>query len=364
MVTPKKTPSGRWRARVYLGKKDGKPVYGSVTADTKRQCIDQAALLKAQGLPGEVKQTATLGELIDRYIATSETLSPTTLAGYRKIRRTMFQGIMDTPASELSDECLQKAINAEMRRVSRRGHNISAKTIQNAYGLVRAVLGAYTDRRTPRVKLPKNDPHFLNLPEPEFVLAAVCGTDIELPCLLAIWCSFTMSEVRGLKYSSIRNGNIYVDQVVVDVDGKPVEKKRAKNDERNRVAELTPEILDLLLQTTNYQAYLDGKCFDEYIWPYSHDKIRHRLDQLCPGITFHRLRHMYASIMLMLGIPDKYIMEGGGWRTTHVMKRTYQETFSKERRLANEKMNAYMTEKLRAARALKEKTAQKYDSSI
>ena len=64
MVTPKKTPSGRWRARVYLGKKDGKPIYGSVTADTKRQCIDQAALLKAQGLQDEAKPTATLGETL------------------------------------------------------------------------------------------------------------------------------------------------------------------------------------------------------------------------------------------------------------------------------------------------------------
>lgn len=349
MVTPKKTPSGRWRARVYLGKKDGKPVYGSVTADTKRQCIDQAALLKAQGLQDEAKPTATLGELIDRYISTSETLSPTTLAGYRKIRRTMFQGIMDTPACELSDECLQKAINAEMRRKSRLGHNISAKSIRNAYGLVRAVLGVYTGR-TPRVKLPELPPRFLELPEPEFVMAAVRGSDIELPCMLALWLSLSMSEVRGLKYSSIRNGCIYIDQVVVDVDGKPVEKRNAKVASRNRVLTLHPVLMDLIRRATHYNDYEAGKIFDGYLWPYSHDKIRHSLDKLLPGMSFHKLRHMNASVMLKLGVPDKYAMERGGWSTDRTMKTVYQHTFSAERQRVDTLVDNYF--------------AQKYDSTI
>ena len=115
-MTPKKTPSGKWRVRVFLGKRDGKPVYGSVTADTKRACMDRAALLRAGGLPEAPKKKATLGELIDRYIESSETLSPTTLAGYRKIRRTMFQELMDLDVEDLTDERLQRAINAEMRR--------------------------------------------------------------------------------------------------------------------------------------------------------------------------------------------------------------------------------------------------------
>lgn len=344
-MTPKRTPSGKWRVRVFLGKRDGKPVYGSVTADTKRACMDRAALLRAGGLPEAPKKKATLGELIDHYIESSETLSPTTLAGYRKIRRTMFQELMDLDVEDLTDERLQRAINAEMRRKSRRGHNISAKSIKNAYGLIRAVLGALTDRTPPRVKLPKEEPHFLELPEPDFVINAVRGTDIELPCMLALWLSFSMSEIRGLKYSSIRNGCIYVDQVVVDVDGKPVEKTQAKVASRNRCLALPGPLLDLIRRTTDFSRYERGEIFNDYLWPYSHDKIRHQLDKLCPGITFHKLRHMNASIMLMLGIPEKYAMERGGWSTPHVMKGIYEHTFCNERRRVDARIDEYFMQK-------------------
>ena len=50
-----------------------------------------------------------------------------------------------------------------------------------------------------------------------------------------------------------------------------------------------------------------------------------------PGIRFHDLRHISASTMLMLGIPDKYAAERGGWATTHIMNNVYQHTFSSER---------------------------------
>lgn len=350
MVTPKKTPSGKWRARVYLGRReDGRPVYGSVTADTKKQCINEAALLKAKGVPREVKPSATLGELIDRYIESSETLSPTTLAGYRKIRRTMFQDLMPMKISDLSDESLQRAINAEMRRKSRRGHNVSAKSIRNAYGLVRAVLGAYTSY-VPRVKLPELPPRFLELPEPDFVIQAVRGTDIELPCMLALWLSLSMSEVRGLKYSSIRRGCIYVDQVVVDVDGIPVEKANAKVASRNRVLKLHPRLLDLIRRTTDYSKYEAGRIFDDYLVPFREYQIRRKLNKLLPGVSFHQLRHMNASVMLKLGVPDKYAMERGGWSTDRTMKTVYQHTFSSERQRIDDLVDGYFV--------------QKYDSTI
>ena len=72
MATPKKTPSGRWRVRVYLGQRDGRPVYVSVTEDTKRGCMDRAAILRAGGLPPEKPKPQKLGDLIDRYIESSE----------------------------------------------------------------------------------------------------------------------------------------------------------------------------------------------------------------------------------------------------------------------------------------------------
>lgn len=346
-MTPKRTKSGKWRAQVYLGERDGKPVRISVTAPTKRECLDRVAQVRLAGLPDDVptKPGETLGQCIDRYIESSETLSPTTLAGYRKIRRTMFQSIMDVPVEAISSETLQKAINADLRRKSRRGHNVSAKSIRNAYGLVSASVRAFYGK-VYTVKLPESAPRFLELPEVDFVLDKIIGSEIELPCMLALWLSLSMSEVRGLKYSSIRNGCIYIDQVVVDVDGHPVEKKNAKVRTRNRVLACPEYIMQLIQKQTGFRDYLKGNAFDGYLWPHSHDKISKQLAKILPGMTFHQLRHMNASVMLALNVPEKYAMERGGWATPHIMKAVYEHTFSSERQRVDAVIDDFFCTKL------------------
>lgn len=342
----KKTPSGKWCCQVYLGQRNGKTIAKTVTAATKRECADKALKLKAAGLPDEKPKSETLGDCIDRYIESSETLSPTTLAGYRKIRRTMFQDLMKVQVGDLTNECLQKAINAEMRRKSRRGHNISAKSIRNAYGLVSASVRAFYGRVF-TVKLPEDAPRFLELPEPDFVIAAVRGSDVELQCMLALWLSLSMSEIRGLKYSSIRSGCLYIDQVVVDVDGHPVEKKKAKVASRNRVLALPDYIMQLIRTQTDFNKYERGLIFDDYLCPMPEYGVRRRLLKLLPGITFHQLRHLNASVMLKLNIPEKYAMERGGWSTPQTMKNIYQHTFSSERRKVDQVIDDYFIAKLK-----------------
>ena len=48
--------------------------------------------------------------------------------------------------------------------------------------------------------------------------------------------------------------------------------------------------------------------------------------------------------MLMLGIPDKYAMERGGWSTNATLKAVYQHTFSDERKQVDAKIDAYFNE--------------------
>lgn len=60
-----------------------------------------------------------------------------------------------------------------------------------------------------------------------------------------------------------------------------------------------------------------------------------------PHITFHDLRHVNASVMHLLGIPDKYAMERGGWKTEKTMKAVYQNVFSDERLKVDKKVNTY-----------------------
>ena len=62
------------------------------------------------------------------------------------------------------------------------------------------------------------------------------------------------------------------------------------------------------------------------------------------NITFHDLRHINASVMLYLGVPDKYAMERGGWATDNTLKKVYQSTFSDQRKRFDTMLDDYFTQ--------------------
>ena len=67
-----------------------------------------------------------------------------------------------------------------------------------------------------------------------------------------------------------------------------------------------------------------------------------------PHMTFHQLRHMNASVMAALNVPEKYAQERGGWKTPHTMKRVYQHTFSREREVVDKTIDNFFEGVLKA----------------
>ena len=79
-------------------------------------------------------ENKTMGELIDRYIdSQSNLLSPSTIVGYRKIRRTAFQDIVDVRIGLLTKEKYQKAINEYSK-------GRAPKTVLSAHSLFHKVM--------------------------------------------------------------------------------------------------------------------------------------------------------------------------------------------------------------------------------
>jgi integrase len=73
-------------------------------------------------------------------------------------------------------------------------------------------------------------------------------------------------------------------------------------------------------------------------------KLKRYVERSCgKAVTFHELRHINASVMHMLGVPDKYAMERGGWSTDGVLKSVYQHTFDTKRREIDRQINDYFT---------------------
>ena len=152
-------------------------------------------------------------------------------------------------------------------------------------------MGEYDLHFSPTV--PAKRKRMRNLPEPPAIYGVVRDTAIELPCMLAMWLSFTMPGIRGLRVCDIKDGMVTINQVIVDVDGLAVTKAAAKEYERNRSLSVPPYIMRLIKRT---EAWQHGEA---YLVPLSGQAIYKRFKRLCNKanleITFHDLRHPYVK---------------------------------------------------------------------
>ena len=334
MAKAKQLPSGSWRVRIYDGELK-KQI--SFTSNLPGKAGKAEAELMAQeyllGRRQKQEQGLTVGECIDEYIALKENvLSPTTIDGYRKDKRTSLVELCDVPLKELTPTMIQAHVN-------KLALTKSPKSIRNAHGLLSAALNVYAPDMRINTTLPQKKKIIKQLPTVEAVLQAIRGTDIELPCLLALWLGMRMSEIRGAKRSNIKDGILTVKDTVVNVAGRPVERDQTKTVESTRRLKLPEPLLALIDALPPEQDIL--VTMPDYT-------IRKHLYAIqaeanLGHFSFHDLRHLNASVMLALGIPDKYAMERGGWSSNNIMKSVYQHTFTEERKVADDKIDNYFS---------------------
>lgn len=334
-----KLPSGKYRARATYYDKDGKQRSRSFTADTPSKAIAAAETFQEEAKRFNEPQNLTIGELMTNYIeARRFSLSPSTITGYNKIQRCYFRSLQNKKLSNVTKADVQKAVDAESRK------GLSSKTVSSAYGLVSAVLReegiSFNIKLPPRKKKAKIPLKFDVIAQ---IGNAVKGDLCELPVLLALTCSLRMSEIRGLKWSDYDGETIIIQRVVLDSNDGTVVREQTKSSAGNRII-ILPNTVKLLLDTTERNG--------DFVVPYSHNQIyKHFVSCIekanLPRMSFHYLRHINASMMKSLNIPDSYAMERGGWETDYIYKNTYIQTISDEmlkvHRTINEKFDILLT---------------------
>ena len=337
MATAHKMPSGKWRIQFFTYDKDGKKTRHSYTAKTRweaeRMADEYVEEMKA------AQSRITVGQAVDEYIDMKRNvLSPSTIHGYEIIRKNRLQSIMAIDIHELNSCDMQKAINEDARTRGR-------KTIIDAKNLIVSAAKLYGVRLDLNISFPPKTPKIKELPTAAQVIHMIRGTDIELPCMLAMWLSLRVSEVRGLQFGDLKNGVLTVRRSKLYLDCKDVVRDVNKTFKSTRQLVL-PEYLVQLIQA------IPHKHEDDFIVPQSYQVIRKHFKKLTAAngyeMTFHDLRHLNASIMLMLGVPDKYAMERGGWSTNATLKNVYQHTFTDERKRVDKQIDDFFNDILRA----------------
>lgn len=331
-----KVSKGRYKASVFLGIEDGKRKYKVFYAPTASEA-DYLALQykydkKEKSDPGKI----TVGEAIDEYIESkSNVLSPSTLRSYKSYRRNRFQSLMDYKVADITSVILQKAINKEAK-------DMSAKMVKNAYGLVILGIQFYLSDFTPKITLPTERPVEYATPDGEHlkqIIDAAKGTWLELPILLSAWLSLRRSEILGLKWEDVHEDYIHVRNARIESEHGIVE-KGTKNYSSTRKIPLPQYIKSLIENTPKESEYIVNGTGKMLTGRFSRMLERNNI----PHCRFHDLRHANASIMVMLGIPDRYAQTRGGWANGTTLSKRYQQTFAAEEIKVANTMDNYFAE--------------------
>lgn len=315
MPKPVKRPSGNWRIQIMV---DGKRY--SVT-DPDPKVVKQKAKELYAGLQFEKRIPLTLGKAFDQYIeAKDSVLSPATIRGYKKIRKNYLQSLMKTNITDLTQEEIQRAINADFKS------GASSKSVRNAHGLLSAVLKEYRPNFVLRTTLPQKKPYEISiLTEEELkkLYRTAEGTKYYLPIILASWLGLRMSEIRGLKFSDLVDGKIHIQRAIVEGENGPAE-KLTKSLAGDRWIKCPTELQKLIEQQSHAT---------EYVVPLTEAAIYKGFKRLCDKAEvtpcrFHDLRHFAASEAHSLGVPDKYAMKRMGHKTDNMLKTVYQHAMA------------------------------------
>ena len=315
---PTQKPNGKWLIQVMVA---GRRV--SKEFDTADEALYWAAGIKTNQKKAERSPAKlTVEEAIDRYIETkSSVLSPSTIRGYNGIKKSRINEIRNVSLGDLTQEKIQRWVNSLSKRNS-------PKTVANAHGLISTVLREYLPDMALHTTLPKKVRPDIKIPSEadlRAIMKAAKGTRYELPIALAAWLGLRQSEIVGLTWDCVDGDILHVKQAVVVGEEGPV-KKGTKSYAGKRDLRMPQYIQDLIAA--------QPKRKDRIITISGH-AIYSGFLRICekagvPRFRFHDLRHANASIMLSIGIPDKYSMKRMGHATNNMLKTTYQHTIKEK----------------------------------
>ena len=334
---PVELPSGAFRCQVMV---NGKRI--DVVDDDPEVAHAKALALKSGVIQEQKKhqKSMTVGEAIDKYIESKDSvLSPSTILGYRKQRKNTFQDLMGIDISNLRAEVIQKSVN-------RMAKEKSPKYVRNAYGLLTAALSVYAPDLSLNVTLPQKRKPDIAIPteeEIDLIAQDIKGDEFELPFLLAAWLGLRTSEIRGLTWDCVEGDKLHIKQALVDGPNGPALKatKTYSGDRRLPLPKYLHELIEAQKKLKT----------DEYIVHCNRNQLYKCLYRACrrlglPHYRFHDLRHYQASVLLALGVPDKYAMERMGHASTNMLKNVYQHTMSKKSEEVAETVNQYFERNL------------------
>lgn len=337
MAKAKKIPSGSWRVQLYVGKDpSGKRIYKSFTASTKKEAEFMAAQYQ-MGIDQEKAAGIPFLQAAESYISDLEHVrSPWTITSYRRI---LAHDLVDLHAMR----CPEITSNVVQRFINMFAIDHSPKTVRNVHSFIGSVLRFQDPSVTLHTKLPAKVKTDFTIPTDDQILQAIRMAHGPMPLIIQIAASLGLrrGEIAALTWGDIVGDRLSVNKAYAKAPGNVWVIKAPKSYAGTRTLSIPPALLSALL------AYRPESATNaDEIFQINPNYITKHWSILCRQCgfecRFHDLRHYNASVMLSLGIPDKYAMSRIGHASTHMLKAVYQHLIDEREREAAAKMDSYM----------------------
>lgn len=274
-----------------------------------------------------------LTDAIDRYIEIKKNvLSPSTVKGYKSLKRNAFGSLSAVRIDKITSEDLQECINLY-------AVDHEAKTCRNALGLLTAVLYTFLPDNHYHVQLPQAVQKDFYTPTDDDInrlLSAIKYEELRRAVMLAAFGTLRRSEICGLDFDDVDGDTIHVHRAMVESENGWVLKDFPKNDSSNRRIVFPHFVIEMLGERPGKLVQMTPKNLDK--------AFRRAVTRAgLPYFRMHDLRAYSVSIAHALGISDVYNMQRGGWASPETYRKLYRRVISNINDENTAKLNDHFT---------------------
>ena len=296
-----------WRIKQLVGGE-----WYRVSVDHKPSKKEAIELMAEAMRTGERTEKGSFKAACEKYISIkSNVLSPRTVREYKLYPARLPSWFQSFPVQTMTAADVQKCIN-EL------ASEHSPKTVRTLHGFISAVLKVARPGlmlRTTLPKLQKREPYIPKKEDLAKILKEAEGTQYSIPIRLACY-GLRRGEICALELKDLDDKNVIhiTKDLVQDASGAWV-KKPPKTPSSVRAVPIGKDLAD--------DIRAQGYIFDGFPGTIS-NFLRRTQDKLgIEHFSVHKLRHLFASILLDNGYDLKTIQDLGGWQGNETVSKVY-----------------------------------------
>lgn len=312
------------KTQAYLGKyPDGQRAYKWLHAPNKNELAMLEAKYKIE-FKKKYRLNPSLSEMtvetaINQYIDNKDAvLSPSTIYMYKCQSESYLSALHSLKLDDLTTQKVQAHFN-ELARTK------SPKTLRNVLGLLKSAIKEVDPSLVFNITLPQKIKPDITVPSHDDIkkfVEVVKGKPLEIAILLGASGGLRRSEVCALTVEDINvsKNTITINKALVPKYNEGWVTKSTKSTSGKRILEVPGNVITRIIELSPAVGRL---------YPHTPNTLTKQFAAVrdktgLHNIRFHDLRHYNASVMLALGIPDKYAMKRMGHATPNMLKNVYQ----------------------------------------